>query len=333
MMVALWACIDEIQAPLRNETPRLVVEGIITNQAEPYTVRLTYTTQFANLRDLPPTAFENRAQITLRDDQGKSTAMNLVNAGLYQTADRTFVGQVGRTYTLTIRLSDGTVYVSDPETMAPVPPIKRFYGEYGGRLEPQAPAGMKLFVDVDDPARQRNYYRWNVSGWRPRSATGDCCPFNCFQFCDKYCWIPFQSRSVPLFDDRYSDGNLIKRQQIYFSPVYTIGSHSVEVRQYSLTQSAYQFWQRYKEQQTRTGSILDPLPATIEGNVARADNRNSRALGYFSASAVVIQRTRIAPDSVGASLDNLYREELPFIGKGYCTRIYPDAVPFRPVGW
>jgi len=53
---------------------------------------------------------------------------------------------------------------------------------------------------------------------------GDCCPFNCFQFCDKYHWIPpFQSRSVPLFDDRYSDGNPIKRQELYCSPVLPSG--------------------------------------------------------------------------------------------------------------
>lgn len=332
-MVGLWACIDEIQAPLRNEKPRLVVEGIITNQAEPYTVRLTYTSQFSDLRDLPSSAFENRAQVVIRDDQGKSTAMSLVNAGLYQSTDTKFVGQVGRTYTLLIRLPDGSQYVSEPETMAAVPPIKTFYGEYGGRFEPQAPAGMKLYIDVDDPAGQRNYYRWNITGWQPRSATGDCCPFNCFESCDKYCWIPFQSRSVPLLDDQYRDGSQIRRQQVYFSPVYTIGAQSFEVRQYALTRSAYQFWQRYREQQLRSGSILDPLPATIEGNIARSDGPNNRALGFFSASAVAVLRTRIFPDSVGASLDNLYREEQPFIGKGYCTKIYPNAQPFRPAGW
>lgn len=331
-MAALWACIDEIQVPLRNETPRLVVEGLITNRAEPYTVRLSYTTLNPNLRDLPATAFETRAQVTISDDMSKAVSLTQISPGVYQTVDRNYVGQVGRTYTLTVRLPDGRVYVSEPETMAATPAIKKFYAEYGGRLEQQAPAGMRVYIDVDDPAGQRNFYRWSVTGWRPRLATGECCPY-CQGICNKYCWAPFESRSIPLYDDQFSNGSTIKRQQLYFSPVYTVGPHLFEIRQYSMTRSAYQFWLRYREQQTRTGSILDPLPATIEGNVARADDRNSRALGFFSAASVAVLRARVLPDTVGATPDDLYREEIPFVGEGGCTKIYEGATPFQPTGW
>jgi len=52
-----------------------------------------------------------------------------------------------------------------------------------------------------------------------------------------------------------------------------------------------------------------------------------------AASAIAVQRTRIFPDSVGATFDDLNWAELPLIGKGYCTRIYADAVAFRSAGW
>lgn len=58
------------------------------------------------------------------------------------------------------------------------------------------------------------------------------------------------------------------------------------VRQYSLTQAAYQYWTLFEQQCTRSGTIFDPQPASIEGNVRAVDDTTKLALGFFGASGV-----------------------------------------------
>jgi hypothetical protein len=333
LLIALFGgCIEEFPAPIRSQTPRLVIEGLLTNQPQLSTVRVTYTTTNLDLRDLPSQAFENRAVVLLTDDQKQQIPFRLTAPGLYQPTSRTFVGQAGRTYILTVQLANGERYVSEPETMMAPVPMKRIHAQYVGRKSPLMPGGLLLFVDIADPAGQANFYRWTVTGWRRRRATGECCD-RCQVICNQYCWTPFRSLGTFLADDRFRDGAALWRQQIMFSPVYTFGGNLFEVRQYSLSREAYQFWQRFGEQQTRTGSILDPIPSTIDGNMISSENPDKRALGYFSASAVQIQRQQIYPDSVGATYNDIYREELSFIEQGGCTAIYPGATQARPAGW
>ncbi len=59
-----------------------------------------------------------------------------------------------------------------------------------------------------------------------------------------------------------------------------------EVKQYSLTPKSYNFWRLVTSQVTGTGSIQDPPPAVIPGNIFNVDDSNEVVVGYFGASAV-----------------------------------------------
>lgn len=47
-LVGVWtgACVDEVALPPRSIASRLVVEGLITNEPPPYTVKLTFPKRF-----------------------------------------------------------------------------------------------------------------------------------------------------------------------------------------------------------------------------------------------------------------------------------------------
>ena len=55
------------------------------------------------------------------------------------------------------------------------------------------------------------------------------------------------------------------------------------------------FLAKVDEQTSRTGSIFDPLPASLEGNIYNINQPNELALGYFGASAVSYKRIVIVP--------------------------------------
>jgi hypothetical protein len=98
---------------------------------------------------------------------------------------------------------------------------------------------------------------------------------------------------INLFSDQLSDGQTIKKRPIVVCPIFASGNMYIEISQLSLSRECYQFWKRYEEQLSRTGSILDPLPSPIEGNIYNIDRPSELALGYFSATGLFRQRTII----------------------------------------
>ena len=48
-IVALISCVEEVQLPPRSVASRLVVEGLITDEAPPYSVKLTFTGVYNSL--------------------------------------------------------------------------------------------------------------------------------------------------------------------------------------------------------------------------------------------------------------------------------------------
>jgi hypothetical protein len=286
------SCIDRIDLPIRNEKPVLVVEGQITNEAPPYLVRLTYSSPFRYTGELPAEALARNAQIRLSDDTGRSTQFREVpgRASYYQTTDSTFVGQPGRSYSLSITLADGKRYVSQPELLQAVPPIDTIYTDVARLNLNKDPFRYLVYVDAQDPAQTENYYRWTATTYSVRLSTGVPCALGTSALCYDKCWIPVYHRSLNIFSDQGTDGNLIKKRLVAQAPIYAIGPQALEIKQYSLSRHAYQFLRAFQEQQSRVGSIFDPLPTSIIGNIVNAKDEKEHALGYFSASAVTIKR-------------------------------------------
>jgi hypothetical protein len=335
LLAGTVACIDEVNFPLRAVTPRLVVEGLITNQKPPYKVQLTFTDSKQGRRALTEANGVSGAVVSIADDQGNSTRLTDFQLGTYLTTDTTFVGVVGRSYTLSVQLPDGRRYASKPEQLTAVPQITRVFYEVNDREGIAENAGINVFVDVQDPAETKNYYRWSAYGYSLRQSTGVCCDF-VFEGCPRCktrCWMRNDNLAANIMSDELINGNPIVRQFVYFSPLRTRGPHLVEVSQYSLTAEAYRFWQRYEEQRIRTGSILDPLPEPIEGNVANADNPNEVALGYFGASSLVRQRIRTDPFALDPDRILLY--ESIFLREGDCEQSWPGSEydPGKPDQW
>ena len=319
------ACIDEVPYVLRI-SPRLVIEGLMTNQPTPYKVSVTYTSSKRGARSATEATGVSEAQVSISDDLGNTVKLIQGKPGEYLTADSAFVGVPGRNYTLSIRLSDGKQYTSRPEKLLPVPGIDQLYYEVNDQLKNIEWAGIYVYVDIQDPAETADYYRWLATGYSMRPSTGVCCPWSrppetCAK-CYTQCWMRTDNLAANTFSDELVNGYRI-RQPVFISPIRMRGMHLVEVSQYSLTKEAYRFWERYEEQRIRTGSILDPLPEPIEGNVYNVNEQNDVALGYFGASSVY--RKRITTDPFAIDGDRvLYYEQL-FMREGDCRMAWPGS--------
>ena len=67
----------------------------------------------------------------------------------------------------------------------------------------------------------------------------------------------------------------------------------VDLKQYAVSQDAYRFLRLVKQQAEISGSIFDPPPATIRGNMISLENPDEVVLGYFMAAGESSKRIYI----------------------------------------
>ena len=58
----------------------------------------------------------------------------------------------------------------------------------------------------------------------------------------------------------------------------------------SMTEEEYNYWKNISAIINRDGSLFDPPPGTVRGNLYNIDNEDDLILGYFSVSAVEYKR-------------------------------------------
>ena len=165
----LWsvsACVDPIDLSIRGTTDLIVVDGTLTDLAEPQVIRLNRS--FADpvsgrFGTLPLT----KATVAVLVDSVRVVACPETEAGSYQLPTD-FRGQVGHAYQLQFTLSSGATYRSTQQVMPPVPPIDKLKVEFNPQsLKGDRFGGVRAahdaYLDLRDPPQTRNYYRWDFS--------------------------------------------------------------------------------------------------------------------------------------------------------------------------
>ncbi len=329
-LAILTGCIKEVKLDLRNPEPILVVEGLLITDSTPCKVALSYSGIF-NDRGAQLQYFINDAIVFIKGDANDSIQLISQGNGNYIQVDKSFVAQTGRSYSISITLAKGERYASYPEKILPVQ--KDFEIDSIGIGVPfklNDLYGADVQIRLHDPGDETNYYRWVTRDYIPRKATGIPCGFYsppCFQ----YCFQVYEDRFINILSDANFNGNEMRYQSTPISPYYWYGKHYIEIKQLSLSRQAYQFWKLYLEQTSRTGSILDPLPSPIQGNVYNIDHPEDLALGYFEVSDVSSKKIVLAPIFINSYYTLAYVNR--YISEGACYEIYPNATTYEPIGW
>lgn len=294
MAALMTSCVQpfEVEDEL-DGTSLLVVDGMMTNQKEVYKVRLTYSSP--TLNSYEDTEI-NGAQVSISDESDNQWTLWESEAGVYQTDSCEWQGEVGKTYRLHIITPDGKRYASFPETMLPVPAIDSVYFEVEGRpylssINVEVTAwGLQIYLNTGSGASQNGFYRWD---WKetyeyvaPLTTPGQIDIPTCYETNSAYRYLNIASTSE-------LDLDIVNRQPINFVPKSgrkLSSRYSLLIKQYALTQQAYDYWENIKEQTENAGSLFDPPPAQIIGNIYNIDDDTELVLGYFQVSAVTEKR-------------------------------------------
>jgi hypothetical protein len=153
--LSLTSCLDVVDIDVPEGKPLLAVEGQITDQAAPPTVKLSMTQAYFN-DATPPTV--SGATITLVDDLGGRDVLRETSPGLY-TGSGALRGRIGGSYTLTIEANGQTYRAQTEIRRTPeVDSVTLIHKEQQLGYD----EGMYALYNGPEPAGVGDYYRFKV---------------------------------------------------------------------------------------------------------------------------------------------------------------------------
>lgn len=321
-IVALIACVDRYDPKLTGETPYIVFEGILTDQAGPHYFNLSNSAGYNSKESIFDRTI-NAAKVWITDAKNVRTDLIDLSKGKFSTPEG-FRGQIGNAYTLHV-INAGIEYASSAETMRLTPPIEKVYTEYkpNNTLKAQYRGFFNVFIDTKDPATEGDYYRWT---WTHYQRASFCevwrmpgSPYLFYKYCCDDCWeINECIGCINMASDNLINGRTLAKQQILQAPYDDISPYYLVIKQMSLSKEAYNYWASVEAQTNNSGGIFDVAPAQIKGNIKNQNDKTSPMLGYFQVSAVTQKIVHIQRNNV-----NL----LPYRIAGYPYRPMSECIP------
>ncbi|WP_080057361.1 DUF4249 domain-containing protein [Spirosoma aerolatum] len=336
-LILPFACIYPEELAQYGTATILIVDGTITNRAEPQIITLKRA-QADRLTGQYSTVPVTHATVSVVVDSIQTIECHETIDGTYQLPSD-FKGQIGHAYQLQFTLTDGSQYRSTQQIMSAVAPIAGVHVAFNPNSLSSTQlkgytAAHDIVIDTQDPVNEHNYYRWEWKLWERQNwchscrqgvyavykvlpnvykdrdyfVTGTELYEDCFSpqvgkageeapevpnedwiydyGCRTPCWQIIYGYDIVVLDDKFSNGALISQQRVAQVPFYDYAPGLVDIRQYSLTADAYQYYKRFQEQTQHTGGLADTPPTALVGNIHQVGRPQVGVVGYFSASAV-----------------------------------------------
>ncbi|MFO7257128.1 MAG: DUF4249 domain-containing protein [Bacteroidota bacterium] len=316
LYVAL-SCVDPFNPPQAESTTQyLVVDGIVDLADPESRIRLSRSMPL-NQREAPVPVSGAEVRIELED--GTLFFLPEVAFGEYSATGVTL--NDGQTCKLNILINSVEQYVSDPVTFRESPPIDSITWSSDGRE-------VSFEVTTHDGEGDSRYYRWKTVETTMYNST-----HNSVLIWDPvleqvrnrlpeewiyYCWKTTPFSDIDIFSTKGLAEDKVIKHRIFSIPAnsWKLGvKYSLQVKQFVIDQDEFNFWTELRKNTESIGTIFDPQPTQVTGNINSIDPDMPKALGYFSIG-------RSAEDRIFVSVT-----ELPHPDGGY-ERALPICDPF-----
>ncbi len=326
------SCVEKFVPVTEEEKELLVVQGLITDQQETDTIKLSKSLPLGQVNNARPVI---GAIVTIADDLGSNFLLPEMAQGTY-IVPPSYKRSSGRFYTLHIRYNNLT-YESDPVEMRPVPAIDSLYYEKINIEKPyqhfKGIDACQIYLNTYDPANKCKFYRWDFTEtWVLRLL---------FPVENQTCWITEKSHYINIKSTAAFNESRINRLPLNYITNVTDRlqtKYSVLVNQYSLSEEEYNYWDKLQNITAQVGSLYDVIPASVPGNMHCIESPGEKILGYFSVSAKTSKRIFIKDNFAGIvnHYSNCIEDTIPYIdppGLGISVWILDDEpyhiAPFK----
>jgi hypothetical protein len=315
----LAGCTDPYMPDVITSPPSyLVVDGYLNTQGIT-TIKLSRTIAVASKGTAP---VETRATVYIEDETGTRIVLREGAAGTYTSAAA--VLNPARKYRLHLNTVGGREYASDFVPVKNTPPIDNV----SWRAES---TGLNIYVNAHDANNATQYYRWEYDEtWEIMAYYSPLVEYvnNTMRLIavpfPGMCWGNAHSTVVQTYTTRSLNQDVVASYRLRQLPttserLYT--RYSILVQQYALTKEEYDYWELLRKNTESIGSLFDPQPAHLTGNVRCISHKEEVVLGFVSAHSLAQSRIFIR------------RQELPGtwrVPSGYESCAPPDTIRLYP---
>jgi hypothetical protein len=329
MALLLEGCVEPyVPAVLNAPSNYLVVNGFINSQGVT-SIQLSRSLPLQSTNALPP---ETRASVAIQDASGQRFALTESPVGTYTSANLSL--NPGLSYQLRITTATGRTYASDLNSVKTAPPIDQVHWRYEND-------GVQIYGDAHDASRNTTYYRWQYEQtWQFTSRYESHYQYNATikkiepRTEDIYhCWQNTVNSPILQTNTARLSQDAVKDFPLVFLPANAeqLGTkYSILAKLYAQSKEEYQYWETLKNNTESVGTINDPLPSQITGNVHCLTDASELVLGFVGVHSVSQQRIFIAhsdvPELVFIKAQSPYND-CPYIKEIRCPSFSPCLPP------
>lgn len=268
----------------------LVVDGMITNEPGPYIVKISLATSVEYPVYHPVSGYK----VTIMDDRGYQEVLSETEPGTYRSDSSGLKGQVGFRYRLQVESPEGDTYLSEFEELkVPVGVDSVFVNaEYREHEDyDYAIQGYQFYVNTRLAEKDSNYYLYDLE--RTYEYHSD---FPIYFWYDgklhvfpdadslNVCWKTdkifeiFTGTTSGLSEPVLTSFPL---HFVYFNNREFSVRYSLLIRQLTISERAYEFWNSVREQNFTGDDIYMKMPYQVRGNMSNLFDPDEPVLGYF----------------------------------------------------
>ncbi|RAK67044.1 DUF4249 domain-containing protein [Hymenobacter edaphi] len=286
-LALLAGCIEPYDPKVDNrEINLLVVDGFI-NTSGVTTIKLSRAQTLTTKGGPPP---ETRAVVFIEEEGGRRYPLTEGAAGTYASAPLQLTP--GRPVRLHLTTAGRREYASDYSRALVTPPIDSISFRAGeGKL--------RLYVNTHDALDQARHFRWSYEEtWEFTSRFESQLMYRNNALVPRTdniyrCWGSELPSTIVLGNTLRLSRNVVAEQPLTVlldtSPKLFI-KYSVLVRQYAVTPEEYAYWELLRKNTEQLGTLFDPLPSQLTGNVRSLSDPAEQVLGWVGAQSMTEQR-------------------------------------------
>jgi len=272
-----------------QNTRLLVVEGFINGGQGPTNFFLSRTGDLQDQSARP----EYGAQVKVEGEDGSSFLfVDSLNGKYYYP--QLFLNSNVK-YRLHITTSNGSEYASDYTPVRHTPPIDSITWQIENN-------GVRVYVNTHDPQNVTKYYQWKYDEtWEIHSAYYSSLKYLRDPYTNRIiallwrdpafhkvdttiykCWSSLSSTSIILGSSEKLSSDVIYLPVQFIEPGSEKLSvlYSINLKQYAMSQEAYLFMEKMKKNTEQVGTLFDPQPSQITGNIKCLSHPNESVVGF-----------------------------------------------------
>lgn len=295
LQLSLAGCVEPFNPPeIEQSASYLVMEGFFNIGNQQSTIKLSRTVTISQNNTAVP---ETGAIVAVERERGGQYRFTEAGDGVY-TYPPEFISESFQ-FRLMVQTRDGKIYYSDYVTPKTPPAIDSITYEVV-----QNGQSVQLNVNSSDPAGKTRFYRWELQEtWEYTSAFSTSYVFKEGVLVPKEedvyrCWKSNSPRNIMIGTTVKLEQDILRNTGIATFPISSnrfLEKYSALVRQYALSQEEYAYWTALAKTTENTGSIFDPLPSLVTGNMHCETDAKELVFGFFSVGTPKEKRVFITP--------------------------------------